>query len=88
MLDAQDWYCVDTKCVDTQGKRSVLGRIVRGELVINGVKANTDGTHVTVMCPTCGQPKTWFAADKKVVAEFWQVISRVMGRLMEVTDGR
>ena len=82
MLEAQDWYCINRECADATGKRSVLGRIVKGELVISGTPANTDGTHVTVLCPLCGTPKTWFATDKKVVAEFWAVMNRVMGKLM------
>jgi len=85
MLGAQDWYCIDRECVDANDKRSVLGRIIKGELVFSNVRANTDGTHVTVLCPLCGTPKTWFATDKKVVAEFWSVMNKVMVKLMGVT---
>lgn len=86
MLGAQDWYCIDRDCVNVRGRRSVLGRIVKGELVIDGVKANTDGTHLTVICPGCATPKTWFAADKKVVSEFWTVMNRTMSKLMGVVE--
>ena len=81
MLSGQDWYCVDADCVNGYGKRSVLGRIIKGELVIDSARANTDGTRIVVICPKCGRPKTWFATDRKVISEAWMIMYRMIDKV-------
>lgn len=86
MLEGQDWYCVDDKCFDKNGKRTVLGRIVKGELVVVGGRVNTDGTDVVVLCENCGHPKTWWPTDKKLIGSAYGSIGRVLDKVMRLID--
>ena len=71
-----DWKCVDDRC------SGVLGRTVKGELVIDGVRANTDGASVIVYCPVCGRPKVWWVKDRAVLAAASSILSDKVDKLI------
>ena len=78
MLEGSDWPCV--RC------STAIGRTVRGELIIDGAKANTDGTKLVITCPQCGTPKIWYAKDRAVIQEAVTVLLRMFEKLSRVGE--
>lgn len=70
--NAKPWPCgretPDGKICD-----AVLGYIVDGELTFDS-KATTENVNLTILCPKCGQPKTWFPQPRKVMGEFGKAL--------------
>ena len=73
-----DWQCIERNC------DGVLGRIVKGELVLDGAGANTDGVNLVVACPVCGRHKVWWAKDRSVIAAASVLITRMFADLLEI----
>ena len=79
-LTGVDWKCVNSDC------DGVLGRIIRGELVLNNTRANTDGVNLVVRCPSCGATKCWFAKDRATISAAVDVIKRLLDRASRQTE--
>ena len=78
-LTGVPWRCLDDECP------GVLGRIVRGELVVTrGSQVNTSETNLVVSCPVCGRPKVWYAKPRAVLAAASDVISDKVDKLFDV----
>ncbi len=69
-----------------EGCHGILGRIIKGELVLDKVRANTSGVNVIIACPVCGTIKTWWAKDRAVVGEALNVLSKAFGKLLQATE--
>lgn len=67
------WYC--------QVCKKEIGNVVYGQLVIENVKANTDGSNLVVRCPHCGAIKTWYTNDRLSA-----IIDEIAHRVAQIID--
>lgn len=66
------WPC-NKETSDGNSCEAILGYIVRGELTFEG-KAMTDNIYLNILCPQCGQVKTWFPQPQKILGQFGKAL--------------
>lgn len=79
MISRTNWHCVNSSC------NTVLGTVVDNDLVINtGVvmKINTSGTALSVMCASCGSPKTWYPSTDNAIMGAYRATMRDIMRAL------
>lgn len=72
---SKDWVCPSCS--------TVLGKVVLGELVVQGqVKNfNTDKANIVITCPSCEYHKVWYSNDR--MSEFAREIAEIVAKIMQ-----
>jgi hypothetical protein len=52
------WACPNQSCGNE------IGKVLGGELILDGIRCNTSGPNLVTTCPKCGTTKVWYTQDR------------------------